>query len=94
MASAMKTGRVIVSHEAPVTGGFAGEIATSIQESCFLSLEAPIRRVCGYDTPFPLVFEKVMIIFICYFLKNIIYLSCIFFQNVLIAAVIVCLFLN
>ena len=42
-----------------VTGGFAGEIATTIQEQCFLSLEAPIRRVCGYDTPFPLIFEKV-----------------------------------
>ena len=49
---------MIVSHEAPVTGGFAGEIAAAIQERCFLSLEAPIRRVCGYDTPFPLAFEK------------------------------------
>lgn len=67
MASAVKTGRVIVSHEAPVTGGFAGEIATCIQESCFLSLEAPIRRVCGYDTPFPLVFEKVTVLGCIYF---------------------------
>ncbi len=30
-----------------------------IQERCFLHLEAPPQRVCGYDTPFPLVFEKV-----------------------------------
>ena len=47
-------------HSAPTqrTGGFAGEIATSVQESCFLSLEAPVARVTGYDTPFPLVFEK------------------------------------
>lgn len=59
MASVAKTGRVVVTHEAPVTGGFAGEIATAIQEQCFLSLEAPVRRVCGYDAPFPLIFEKV-----------------------------------
>jgi len=54
----MKTGRLVVSHEAPKTGGFAGEICSTIQERCFLHLEAPIRRICGYDTPFPLVFEK------------------------------------
>lgn len=57
-ASVKKTGRLIVSHEAPKTGGFAGEICSTIQERCFLHLEAPIRRICGYDTPFPLVFEK------------------------------------
>ena len=59
--SVRKTGRLIVSHEAPITGGFAAEIASKIQQNCFLSLEAPIRRVCGYDTPFPLVFEKVYV---------------------------------
>jgi 2-oxoisovalerate dehydrogenase E1 component beta subunit len=53
-----KTGRLIVSHEAPVTGGFAGEIASKITERCFLRLEAPIMRVCGWDTPFPLIFER------------------------------------
>lgn len=57
-ASVQKTGRLVVSHEAPVTGGFAGEIAATVQEECFLSLEAPVQRVCGYDTPFPLSFEK------------------------------------
>ncbi|KAL2940672.1 2-oxoisovalerate dehydrogenase subunit beta 2 mitochondrial [Bienertia sinuspersici] len=56
-ASVKKTGRLLISHEAPVTGGFGGEIAASIVERCFLRLEAPIARICGFDTPFPLVFE-------------------------------------
>lgn len=56
--SVNKTGRLLISHEAPTTGGFAGEIAAAVQERCFLRLEAPIRRVCGWDTPFPLAFEK------------------------------------
>lgn len=50
---------MLISHEAPKTGGFAAEISASIQERCFLNLEAPIQRVCGYDTPFPLIFEKI-----------------------------------
>lgn len=65
--SVRKTGRLVISHEAPKTGGFAGEIAATVQEHCFLSLEAPIQRVCGYDTPFPLVFEKQ---YVPDFLKN------------------------
>ena len=56
--SVLKTGRLVVSHEAPLTGGFAGEIAATIQERCFLYLESPIARVTGLDTPFPLVLEK------------------------------------
>jgi 2-oxoisovalerate dehydrogenase E1 component beta subunit len=56
--SVKKTGRCVISHEAPKTGGFAAEIAATIQEKCLLHLEAPVMRVCGYDTPFPLVFEK------------------------------------
>lgn len=55
--SVKKTGRLIVTHEAPVTNGFAGEVSSKIQERCFLHLQAPIKRVCGYDVPFPLVFE-------------------------------------
>lgn len=56
--SVKKTGRLIVTHEAPITGGFGGEIASTIQDRCFLHLESPIVRVCGYDTPFPLMHEK------------------------------------
>jgi 2-oxoisovalerate dehydrogenase E1 component beta subunit len=56
--SVQKTGRLIISHEAPITGGFAAEIASTVQSECFLSLEAPVDRVCGFDTPFPLAFEK------------------------------------
>ncbi|XP_057307182.1 2-oxoisovalerate dehydrogenase subunit beta, mitochondrial-like [Hydractinia symbiolongicarpus] len=55
--SVQKTGRLIIAHEAPITGGFAAEIASTIQEQCFLHLEAPIQRVCGHDTPFAHVFE-------------------------------------
>uniref|UniRef100_A0AAR2JZK7 2-oxoisovalerate dehydrogenase subunit beta, mitochondrial n=1 Tax=Pygocentrus nattereri TaxID=42514 RepID=A0AAR2JZK7_PYGNA len=55
--SVVKTGRLLISHEAPVTGGFAAEISSTVQEQCFLNLEAPITRVCGYDTPFPHIFE-------------------------------------
>jgi len=48
----------LISHEAPKTSGFGAEIAATIQEKCLLHLEAPIARICGYDTPFPLIFEK------------------------------------
>lgn len=55
--SVKKTGKCIVTHEAPITCGFGAEIASKIQEKCFPYLEAPVRRIAGYDTPFPLVFE-------------------------------------
>ena len=58
VSSVVKTGKLIVSHEAPITSGFGAEIVSTIQEKCFLHLEAPIQRICGLDTPFPLVFEK------------------------------------
>ncbi len=57
--SVKKTGRCIITHEAPVTGGFGSELSAKLQESAFSSLEAPILRVCGYDTPFPLSHEPV-----------------------------------
>mmetsp|Transcript_684 Transcript_684/g.677 ORF Transcript_684/g.677 Transcript_684/m.677 type:complete len:391 (+) Transcript_684:1-1173(+) len=53
MESVKKTGRVLISHEAPLSSGLGAEISASIQEKCFLNLEAPIKRICGYDTPFP-----------------------------------------
>ena len=56
--SVEKTGRLLINHEAPLTAGFASEIAASIQEKCFLHLESPICRVCGLDTPYPLAHEK------------------------------------
>eukprot|EP00040_Diaphanoeca_grandis_P003955 m.26495 g.26495 ORF g.26495 m.26495 type:complete len:387 (-) comp15427_c0_seq1:97-1257(-) len=55
--SVLKTGRCVVAHEAPISAGFAGEISSVIQEHCFLHLEAPVQRVCGWDTPFPLTNE-------------------------------------
>ena len=56
--SVVKTGRLIISQEAPLTAGFASEIAATIQNECFLHLESPIGRVCGMDTPYPLALEK------------------------------------
>jgi 2-oxoisovalerate dehydrogenase E1 component beta subunit len=56
--SVVKTGRLLVSQEAPLTAGFASEIAATIQQECFLHLESPIERVCGLDTPYPLALEK------------------------------------
>jgi len=54
VTSARKTGRVVVVHEAPRTGGLGGEIAAIIQEGALYSLLAPVRRVTGWDTVFPL----------------------------------------
>jgi 2-oxoisovalerate dehydrogenase E1 component beta subunit len=56
-ASVRKTGRAVVVHEAPRTCGFGAELVALIQERCFLSLEAPIARVTGFDTPFPYTLE-------------------------------------
>ncbi len=46
---AERAGRVVVVHEAPLTAGFGAEVVATIQEEAFYSLEAPIRRVAGYD---------------------------------------------
>jgi len=51
--SVQKTGRLVVVHEASVTLGMGAEIAARVQERAFYSLEAPILRVGGFDTPYP-----------------------------------------
>ncbi|MCA9292312.1 MAG: alpha-ketoacid dehydrogenase subunit beta [Phycisphaerales bacterium] len=51
--SVNKTGRCVIACEAPKTGSMAAEIATAIQEHCFLRLQAPIQRVTGFDTVMP-----------------------------------------
>lgn len=56
-ASVQKTGRCVIVHEATRTGGFGAELAAVVQEHCFYSLEAPIERVTGWDTPYPHAFE-------------------------------------
>ncbi|MCC6740441.1 MAG: alpha-ketoacid dehydrogenase subunit beta [Planctomycetia bacterium] len=57
LESVTKTGRVVVIGEAPRTGGFAGEISAIIAEEAIDSMEAPIVRVTGFDTPFPYTLE-------------------------------------
>lgn len=57
VASVEKTQRCIVVHEATRTGGFGAEIVSEIQERCFYSLEAPVQRVTGWDTPYPHALE-------------------------------------
>ena len=51
--SVRKTGRAVVVHEASVNLGMGSEIAARITEECFYSLEAPVLRVGGFDTPYP-----------------------------------------
>lgn len=51
--SARKTGRVVVAQEAPGNVSLGSEIAATLSERCFYSLEAPILRVSAYDVPFP-----------------------------------------
>ena len=51
--SVRKTGRAVVAHEAHVNLGMGSEIAARITEHCFYSLEAPVLRVGGFDTPYP-----------------------------------------
>jgi pyruvate dehydrogenase E1 component beta subunit len=51
--SVRRTGRLLVTHEAPLSFGPAAEIAARVQEQAFYSLEAPVLRVTGYDTPYP-----------------------------------------
>ena len=51
--SGRRTGRLVVVHEAPVTLGLGSELAARVTEQAFYSLEAPVLRVGGFDTPYP-----------------------------------------
>ncbi len=51
--SAVRTGRIVVAAEAPGFSSVASEIAATIAERAFYSLEAPVLRVTGFDVPFP-----------------------------------------
>jgi pyruvate dehydrogenase E1 component beta subunit len=53
-ASARKTGRVLVVHEAPRSFGAGAEIVARLVEQCFYHLETPVRRVTGFDVVIPL----------------------------------------
>ena len=63
LQSVRKTNRVLITHEATLTGGFAGEISACITEKAFDSLDAPIKRVAAFDspTPFAPTLEKAML---------------------------------
>jgi 2-oxoisovalerate dehydrogenase E1 component beta subunit len=53
VASVEKTGRCVVVHEATRTSGYGAELVALVQEHAFFSLENPVERVTGYDTPYP-----------------------------------------
>jgi len=52
--SVRKTGRLVIAHEAPLTGGFGAEIAATVAQDAMYDLKGPILRVGGYDVPVPL----------------------------------------
>jgi len=54
VGSVVKTGRAVVVHEAPRTAGFGAEVAAVLAEECLYELTAPVERVTGWDTVFPL----------------------------------------
>ncbi|KAF9019385.1 thiamine diphosphate-binding protein [Hymenopellis radicata] len=56
--SVQRTGRLVIVHEAGMTGGMGAEISAQVQKKCFLKLEAPVRRVTGWDIPSALQYEK------------------------------------
>lgn len=54
LESVEKTGRLVIVHEAPLTGGVGADVAATVAERGIYDLQAPIQRVAGYDTPIPL----------------------------------------
>jgi 2-oxoisovalerate dehydrogenase E1 component beta subunit len=61
LASVQKTGRAMVVYEAPKTCGYGAEVSAFIAERALEYLEAPIKRVAGFDTPFPYALEKIYV---------------------------------
>jgi 2-oxoisovalerate dehydrogenase E1 component beta subunit len=59
IASVTKTGRLVTLQEAPRFCGFSSEISAIVAERCIDVLEAPVKRVAGFDTPFPYTLEHV-----------------------------------
>ncbi|MDA2931398.1 alpha-ketoacid dehydrogenase subunit beta [Acidobacteria bacterium AH-259-O06] len=57
LISVMKTGRVLIAHEAAKMCGFGAELSATLNEKALLHLQAPILRVTGFDIPFPYTFE-------------------------------------
>ncbi|KAG9973054.1 thiamine diphosphate-binding protein, partial [Aureobasidium melanogenum] len=56
--SVKRTGKAIVVHESMTNSGVGAEVAATIQEQCFLNLEAPVARICGWSTHMGLVYEQ------------------------------------
>ncbi|KAL0571050.1 hypothetical protein V5O48_010905 [Marasmius crinis-equi] len=59
--SVKRTGRLVIVHEAGMTAGVGAEIAAEVQKRCFLKLNAPVKRVTGWDAPNGLQYEKFQI---------------------------------
>src|SRR5207248_2264929 len=53
LASAAKTGRVVIVQEAPRTAGFGAELAAILAEKAIYDLHGPVLRVTGFDVPYP-----------------------------------------
>jgi TPP-dependent pyruvate/acetoin dehydrogenase alpha subunit/pyruvate/2-oxoglutarate/acetoin dehydrogenase E1 component len=53
LASVRRTGRLVIAHEAPLTGGWGAEVAARVAEECHDRLKAPVRRVASKDVPMP-----------------------------------------
>ncbi|KAJ8522372.1 hypothetical protein ONZ45_g1016 [Pleurotus djamor] len=56
--SVKRTGRLVIVHEAGMTAGAGAEISAEVQKRCFLKLNAPVKRVTGWDLPVGLQYEK------------------------------------
>lgn len=61
LSSVRKTGRAVIVHESMLNAGVGAEVAATVQEGAFLTLEAPVQRVAGWDTHMGLVHERFII---------------------------------